>query len=81
MQFDHPGFGYSAPAPQPYYAPPRQQVQPRPPAPKPQPPKPQPPAKPQVAKVMVPTPDQLGIHLDDVPVVVPTPQDLGIDLE
>lgn len=68
------GYGY---APQPYYAPQPQRPQPKP-APvgvKPQP------AKPQVAQIMVPTPDQLGIRLDDAPVVVPTPTELGIDLE
>jgi hypothetical protein len=48
-------------------------------------PKPQPlPAKPQaaLAKAVVPPPDALGIHLDDVPIVdVPEPAKLGIRLE
>jgi hypothetical protein len=41
-----------------------------------------PPAKPQVAEaVVVPAPEQLGIHLPDAPVVVPSPKELGIDLD
>jgi len=77
------GYGFGAPAP--YFAPPqtyqqpvRQQTQPQP--------RPQPkPAKPQAAqisaRVVVPTPDELGIALEAPPIEVPTPQELGIDLE
>jgi hypothetical protein len=75
MPFDAPGFSYAAPVP--YYAPVRQQVQPKPPAPKPVAPV----AKPRAASIQVPPPEQLGIHLDDAPLVVPAPQELGIDLE
>jgi hypothetical protein len=51
--------------------------------------KPQPKPKPAteavaVNRVVVPTPEQLGIHLEDAPtppVAVPSPKELGINLE
>ena len=74
--------GYGHPAPyfaQPQPQPARQPVQPKlqPVAVKP-PPKPAP--KP-VSAVVVLTPEQLGIRLDDAPVVVPMPGEFGIDLK
>jgi hypothetical protein len=90
VMFDqYGGYSFGAPATyqlQPPPQPVRQQVQPRP---QPVAVKPQPKPKPAeeavaVNRVPVPTPEQLGIHLDDAatpPVAVPTPKELGIDLE
>ena len=75
MMFDpYPGHAFNAPAPQPYYAPPQ---------PKPAPAKPRaaPVRPPASTPVVVPAPEELGIHLPDAPVVVPAPRELGIDLE
>ncbi|MBP3958755.1 hypothetical protein J8F10_26210 [Gemmata sp. G18] len=77
------GHGFSAPPPQPYYAPQsqRQPTRPAPVAVRPQPKPVEAPKAETVRPVVVPTPEQLGIHLPDAPVVVPSPKELGIDLD